>query len=140
MTAGKLLRSYNPVPSPTTSGSPSSIASISFNPAEFMMSATNTQGRVQFYDLQTFEGISTCDTSGVGQLKVTEFDPDGTCLLSIGTEGMEVIRIFIFEKYFSVLMFRRHRCGATNRQHYSTMFLPIGAMSWTLNCYLMKER
>lgn len=85
MTAGRLLRSLNSV-----SPAPSPVVSIAFNPSEFMMAITTTDGSVAYYDLQSFEMISKCSCSGIGKAKSATFDPDGTVLLVYGTEGIQV--------------------------------------------------
>jgi hypothetical protein len=79
MTAGKLLHSLE--------DSSSSITSVSFNPSEFVLSASSTDGTVRVYDLQKFELISSTSANNPGQVM---FSPDGQLLLSANEDNLEV--------------------------------------------------
>jgi WD40 repeat protein len=79
MTAGKLLHSLE--------DSSSSITSVCFNPSEFVLSSSSTDGTVRVYDLQKFELISSTSANNPGQVI---FSPDGQLLLSANEDSLDL--------------------------------------------------
>lgn len=115
MTAGKLIKSFEMATCASglaQRGEFSGVSSLAFNPADFVMAASDLSGAVSIYDLQAFELISSFArdssitvansqqlqqqqqpfvlSSGYSSTNAVSFDPEGLCVLQAASLGLDV--------------------------------------------------
>lgn len=71
-------------------GHNSAITDVVFHPNEFLLASSSTDGTVKFWDLESFQQVSTT-INDAGPIKQITFHPDGKVLFCAPRDVLKVI-------------------------------------------------